>query len=163
MRKVSAKKPAKKTVSRQKSAKAAPRKSGKTLAAKQKPAPKKLAPKNGNGKKPVKINAKKNGTNGIKKQYLKTNGWCNVTFKLPKEAAQDAQLVTIAGDFNDWNLSNTEMKKMKNGDFQLTLKLEKDREYRFRYLIDTARWENDWHADQYVPNAFGCEDSLVKV
>ena len=163
MRKASAKKPAQKTASRQKSAKAAPKKNGRTLAAKQKPASRKLAPKNGNGKKPVKSNAKKNGANGIKKQNLKTNGWCNVTFKLPKEAAQDAQLVTIAGDFNDWNLSSTEMKKLKNGDFQLTLKLEKDREYRFRYLIDTTRWENDWHADQYVPNAFGCEDSLVKV
>ncbi len=158
MRKASTKKPAQKTASRQKSAKAAPGKNGKTLAAKQK-----SAAKSGNGKKPVKCNTKKNGANSIKKQYMKTNGWCNVTFKLPKEAAQDAQLVTIAGDFNNWNLSNTEMKKMKNGDFQLTLKLEKDREYRFKYLVDATRWENDWHADQYVPNAFGCEDSLVKV
>jgi hypothetical protein len=163
MRKVSTKKPEKKTVSRQKSAKAAPRKNSKSLAAKQKPAARKLAPRNGSGGKTAGRNAKKNGTTAIKKQYLKTNGWCNVTFRLPKEAVPDAQLVTIVGDFNDWNLSNTKMKKLKNGDFQLTLKLEKDREYRFRYLIDTTRWENDWHADQYVPNAFGCEDSLVRV
>ncbi len=47
MRKASAKKPAQKTASRQKSAKAAPMKSVKTLAAKQKPAARKLAPKKG--------------------------------------------------------------------------------------------------------------------
>ncbi|MFQ5434503.1 MAG: hypothetical protein ACE5FD_06475 [Anaerolineae bacterium] len=163
MRKARAKRPAQKTGSGQKNAKAAPGKNAKSVAARKKPADRKLAPKNGSEKKPVKSNGKKNGTNGIKKQYLKSNGWCNVTFRLPKEAAQDAQLVTIVGDFNDWNLSNIKMKRLKNGDFQLTLKLNRDREYRFRYLIDATRWENDWHADQYVPNAFGCEDSLVKV
>ncbi len=61
------------------------------------------------------------------------------------------------------NFSETEMKKLKSGDFKVTLKLHKDREYRFRYLIDSNRWENDWHADQYVPNTFGCDDSLVIV
>lgn len=107
--------------------------------------------------------AKKTENAGIKKQYLKTNGWCNVTFKLPKDAAPDAKVVTLVGDFNNWNFTETEMKKLKSGDFKVTLKLHKDREYRFRYLIDSQRWENDWCADQYVPNSFGCDDSLVKV
>jgi hypothetical protein len=35
------------------------------------------------------------------------------------------------------------------------------RTYRFRYLIDDARWENDWEADDYVDNAHGGQDSLV--
>ncbi|MCK5505495.1 MAG: isoamylase early set domain-containing protein [Thermodesulfovibrionia bacterium] len=55
------------------------------------------------------------------------------------------------------------MKKLKNGNFKITLKLSRNREYRFRYLIDADRWENDWHADKYVPNSFGCDDSLVIV
>ena len=107
--------------------------------------------------------AKKIDVSGIKKQYLKTNGWCNVTFKLPKDAAPDAGVVNIVGDFNNWNFTETEMKKLKSGDFKVTLKLHKNREYRFRYLIDSYRWENDWSADQYVPNSFGCDDSLVIV
>ncbi len=107
--------------------------------------------------------AKKVEVSGIKKQYLKTNGWCNVTFKLPKNAAPDAKVVTIVGDFNNWNYAETEMTKLKSGDFKITLKLHKNKEYRFRYLIDSQRWENDWHADQYVPNSFGCDDSLVVV
>ena len=163
MRKVSEKKSLKKKVSEQKTVKAAPKQKGKSVTAKQKAPAKKITAKTVSEKKTVKSNGKKPVTTGIKKQYLKTNGWCNVTFKLPKDAAPDAELVTIVGDFNGWNMSETKMKKMKNGNFQITLKLHKDREYRFRYLIDAARWENDWQADSYVPNEYGCDDSLVIV
>ena len=107
------------------------------------------------------ITRKKTGASNIKKQYLKSNGSCNVTFRLPKEAAPDAQVVTIVGDFNNWNLTESQMKRLKNGAFKLTLKLSCDREYRFRYFIDGTRWENDWCADKYVPNTFGSDDSLV--
>ena len=48
----------------------------------------KLSPKKTNEKKPV----KKDEVLGIKKQYLKSNGSCNVTFRLLKEAAQEARL-----------------------------------------------------------------------
>ncbi len=120
---------------------------------------KKLIPSNGNGKKP----SQKSGNIGIKKQYLTSNGSCNVTFRLPKEAAPDAKVVTIVGEFNNWSLNETQMKKLKSGEFKVTLKLLKNKAYKFRYLIDSQRWENDWFADQYVPNAFGCDDSLVIV
>jgi 1,4-alpha-glucan branching enzyme len=100
---------------------------------------------------------------GIKKQYLKHSILCNITFILPKEAAPGAQTVTIVGDFNNWNLTDTQMKKLRNGDFKVTLNLPREREYRFRYLIDGSRWENDWNADKYVPNQHGCDDSLVIV
>jgi 1,4-alpha-glucan branching enzyme len=163
VRKASEKRSAKKTVSSKKSLKAAPQKNGKSMTSKQKAITKKITAKISSEKKTVRSYGKKTVTTGIKKQYLENNGWCNVTFKLPKDAAPDAELVTIVGDFNDWNLSETKMKKMKNGNFQITLKLHKDREYRFRYLIDAIRWENDWQADRYVPNAFGCDDSLVIV
>ncbi len=51
---------------------------------------------------------------GIKKKYLKSSSLCKVTFKLPKEAALEAQNVTIAGDFNDWNANETLMKRLKD-------------------------------------------------
>ncbi len=132
---------------------------------KQQASTKKSSPKNGNGKKPSKgarpIND--NEISGMKKQYLKSNGACNVTFRLPKEAAPDAQVVAIVGDFNNWNVTENQMKKLKNGDFKSTLTLHPDKEYRFRYFIDSTRWENDWCADKYVPNTFGSDDSLVIV
>jgi 1,4-alpha-glucan branching enzyme len=99
---------------------------------------------------------------GLKKQYLNSTA-CKVTFRLPKEAAPEAKTVTLVGDFNNWNLTDNQMKKLKNGDFKLTLKLPCNREYRFKYLIDSTRWENDWYADKYIPNPYGGEDSVVVV
>ena len=100
---------------------------------------------------------------GVKKQYLKTGNACNVTFRLPQEAVPDASFVTVVGEFNDWSLTDTPMKKLKTGIFKATLKLECGYEYKFRYLIDSNRWENDWCADEYRQNAFGGEDSVIKI
>lgn len=99
----------------------------------------------------------------LKKQYMKSNSTCKVTFRLPKDAAPDARIVSIVGDFNNWSLTENKMKKLKNGDFTLTLDLPCSREYRFRYLIDANKWENDWCADKYIPNSFGTEDSVVVI
>jgi len=99
----------------------------------------------------------------LKKQYLKSDNICKVTFRLPKDATNGAQVVAIVGDFNDWSPTKSRMKKLKNGDFTITLSLACNREYRFRYLIDSDRWENDWCAEKYVPNTFGSEDSVVAV
>lgn len=106
---------------------------------------------------------KKEEAVGVQKQYLKTGDVCNVTFRLPKEAAPDAEVVTVVGDFNNWSLSDTPMKKLKNGSFKTTVKLACGNVFRFRYLIDSSRWENDWSADEYLPNAFGGDDSVIRV
>ena len=55
------------------------------------------------------------------------------------------------------------MKLNKNGKFTTTLELENGRDYRFRYLVDENYWMNDWHADKYVQNAYGGDDSVVSV
>ena len=99
----------------------------------------------------------------LKKQYLKTTGLCKVTFSIPKEAAGAASRVHLVGDFNDWNRDTTPMKRLKNGSFTVTLTLAPNKEYQFRYLVDGHRWENDWHADKYVPNAHGSDDSVALV
>jgi 1,4-alpha-glucan branching enzyme len=100
---------------------------------------------------------------GLKKQYLKAKHLCKVTFRLPKDAAPEAETVTLVGDFNGWSMEETPMQKLKSGDFKLTLDLECAREYRFKYLIDSNRWENDWCADKYAPNEHGGDDSVVIV
>jgi hypothetical protein len=98
---------------------------------------------------------------GIKKEYSQSRGLCKVTFRLPAAAAPTAKKVTVVGDFNGWNRETTSLKKQENGDFAVTLDLHAGREYRFRYLIDGQRWENDWHADKYVMSPYGGEDSVV--
>ncbi|HXF75608.1 MAG TPA: isoamylase early set domain-containing protein [Methylomirabilota bacterium] len=99
----------------------------------------------------------------LKKQYLKKSAACKVTFSLPKEAAGSATNVHLVGDFNGWDQKTTPMKRLKNGSFTTTLTLAPNREYRFRYLVDNDRWENDWAADKYVPNVHGSDDSVVVV
>jgi 1,4-alpha-glucan branching enzyme len=74
-----------------------------------------------------------------------------------------ASQVTLVGDFNQWDTNETPMQKMKNGDFKVTLELACDNEYKFRYLIDNTQWENDWQADEYTPNGFGSDNSIVKI
>jgi 1,4-alpha-glucan branching enzyme len=100
---------------------------------------------------------------GIKKQYIKSGANCKVTFRLPCDAASEAQSITVVGDFNNWSRDASPMKRLKNGDFTLVLDLEPGREYRFRYLINGIKWENDWCADRYEPNPFGAEDSIIVI
>ena len=100
---------------------------------------------------------------GIKKQYLKSRKICKVTFRLPRIAAPDARAVCIVGDFNGWSIYANPMKKLRNGDFTITLEVEPGREYQFRYLIDEHKWENDWNADKYVKSPYGTDNSVVIV
>ena len=100
---------------------------------------------------------------GIKKDYLKRKEVCKVTFRLPRIAATDAKNVCIVGEFNDWNIYANPMKKLKSGDYTITLELEPGREYQFRYLIDETRWENDWNADKYVKSPFGDSENSVVI
>ena len=43
----------------------------------------------------------------------------------------------------------------------LTLTLDPEREYQFRYLVNGTSWQNDAAADKYVPNAYGDDNSVV--
>ncbi len=102
-------------------------------------------------------------TSGIKKEYVKGEDLCRVTFRLPSVAAVKAQSVHIVGDFNDWNIHGSPMKKTQNGDYTITLDLTPGKEYHFRYLIDESKWENDWNADKYVRSPYGDSDNSVVV
>lgn len=95
------------------------------------------------------------------KTYRKTKkGTCKVTFVLPGDVG--AETASIVGDFNNWDERAAPMKRKRDGSFSADLSLEADKEYRFRYLLDDTRWENDWGADSYVPNPYGTEDSVVR-
>ncbi len=97
----------------------------------------------------------------INKEYTKTRRSCRVTFELP--ASVSADKATLVGEFNDWNEATTKMKKRPGGGFTATISLKPGNEYRFRYLLDGERWENDHAADRYVPNDHGSDDSVVVI
>lgn len=97
----------------------------------------------------------------LNKKYLKSKPICKVTFKVKKEECDAADKVAIAGDFNGWE--ETPMKKLKSGDFSLTLDLETENKYQFKYLLDDTKWENDWNADAYCPSPVSLDDNSVVV
>jgi CHAD domain-containing protein len=86
------------------------------------------------------------------------SGRVAVTFSLP--AAVGARHAAICGEWNGWSPERDVMESQEGG-FVRTVLLDAGRVYRFRYLLDGRRWENDWAADRYVPNAFGSDDSVV--
>jgi 1,4-alpha-glucan branching enzyme len=96
-----------------------------------------------------------------KKGYSKDGKTCRVTFELP--AAVAAQTASVCGEFNNWEPDAHPMKRRKDGSFSLTVRLSPGQTLRYRYLLDGARWENDWAADAYAANPFGSEDSVVHV
>jgi hypothetical protein len=87
-------------------------------------------------------------------------GKVRVDFSLPSDV--EAERVAICGEFTAWAPS-IEMKRTKTGEWQVSVPLESGRSYRFRYLLDGSRWENDWAADGYEPNPFGGHDSVVRL
>ncbi len=82
-----------------------------------------------------------------------------VAFELPAEVA--ATSVSLVGDFNDWSPEANPLHLLSDGRFRTEVALPAGQRSRFRYLIDGQRWENDWAADDYVPNGLGAEDSIV--
>jgi len=100
----------------------------------------------------------------IKKQFLKTKPICKVTFHIPEQECQGALTAHVIGDFNDWSTDSAPMKRLKRGGFSLTLDLEKNRQYQFRYLLDGSQWTNESQADDDTPTPYGdCVNSVIIV
>lgn len=79
------------------------------------------------------------------------------TFRVRADGAHHA---CVVGEFNEWSSSANPMER-EGDSFVARIALKPGRAYRFRYLLDGERWENDWTADAYVPNEFGGDDSVV--
>jgi len=96
------------------------------------------------------------------KKYLKTKPICKITFRILKKDIGPANSIKIIGEFNDWDIKGTAMRKLKNGDFSYVMNLDKDKAYQFRYLVDDKRWINDECADAYLPSPFpGIDNSVI--
>lgn len=98
----------------------------------------------------------------LKKQVLKSNPVCKVTFRFTKDIVKGAEKVTLVGDFNNWDEKVLEMKKLKSGEFTSLVELEKGKSYEFRYLVNGTEWYNDSAADRYAATNFGVENGVVE-
>ncbi|MEZ8823090.1 isoamylase early set domain-containing protein [Vibrio sp. 10N.261.55.A7] len=92
------------------------------------------------------------------KRYFKTKDEVEITFQWPKED-QEITSISICGDFNEWQ--TTPMKLNRQKVFTTKLRLPKESNFEFRYLINESQWENDPAADGYVGNSFGTDNSVL--
>lgn len=70
--------------------------------------------------------------------------------------------VTLAGDFNEWNVSSHPMVPDAARDtWTLTLELAPGR-YEYKFYVDGAQWWNDLYAPK-IANVWGSENSYVDV
>ncbi|CAN5719752.1 isoamylase early set domain-containing protein [soil metagenome] len=97
----------------------------------------------------------------LKKRYAKDSKTCQVTFTLPKEVS--ATSAVLCGDFNAWSDETHPMERAADGSFKVAIRLPAGQHYCYRYLLDGERWENDWQADRYEPNAHGSDNSVVEL
>ncbi len=96
----------------------------------------------------------------IKKEFTPKRTICKVTFKVPADWAENE--VAVVGDFNNWDPAADKLEK-KNGVWEGIIRVKPETEAKFRYFIDSERWENDDEADSYVANEYGTEDSVLVV
>ncbi|MBS7785830.1 isoamylase early set domain-containing protein [Flavobacterium sp. CYK-55] len=96
----------------------------------------------------------------VKKQFIKTKPVCKVTFTVE---AKEAQSAAVVGDFNNWNIEEGALGKLKNGSFKGVFDLVKDASYEYRYIVDGV-FINEPEADSYRWNAYaGAENSVLEV
>ncbi len=97
----------------------------------------------------------------LKKNYTATGKKCRVTFHHP--GGEQVESVALAGEFNGWSAADNPLKKLKSGEFSVTLTLDAGRDYAFRYVLNGECWVNDPAADKYLRNEFGEDNSVVTV
>ncbi len=73
----------------------------------------------------------------------------------------EAESVSLAGEFNDWNPSSHPMKKDKKGNWKISINLDPGT-YQYNFYVD-GEWKNDPNCKEHVPNPFGTLNSVKRV
>lgn len=86
-----------------------------------------------------------------------------VTVRLYLEAPR-ASAVSVVGDWNGWDPSAHRLSD-RDGDgvWEIVIRLEPGREYRYQFLIDGERWIADPNAPLKVEDGFGGTDSVLHI
>ena len=72
--------------------------------------------------------------------------------------APEAQKVSLAGEFNGWNVDSLPMKKDKKGAWKVSVSLSPGR-YEYRFFAD-GTWRDDPSAQEKVTNPLGTQNCV---
>jgi 1,4-alpha-glucan branching enzyme len=73
-----------------------------------------------------------------------------------------AKSVAVAGNFNNWEIKKTPLRKDSNGGWKATVWLPPGR-YEYKFVIDGSQWLTDPNAKESVDNGLGGSNSLVVI
>jgi len=76
-------------------------------------------------------------------------------------SAPQARSVSIAGGFNQWNISSHSLKQDKRGVWRISLSLNPG-QYEYRFFVDGG-WQNDPSCSSFIENPFGTSNCLKNV
>jgi len=96
-----------------------------------------------------------------KRPYTRRSTKQVIKFELSNEQAQNADKVSVAGEFNGWDINATPMNKTLNG-FEVEIELEKAKTYQFRYVLNGTTWINDPYR-KTVDNGMGECNSVIEL
>jgi len=97
----------------------------------------------------------------LKKQFNEKKLLSNVNFILLNGIASSIISVNYVVDFKNRDINDTLTKKVNNKSYPITIKLEKLKQYPFKYIIDGSKWQYDNIDDKHVPNTFRSKDSII--
>lgn len=72
--------------------------------------------------------------------------------------APGAKVVSLAGDFTNWDKAPIALKKHLGGTWAATISLAPGN-YQYRLLVD-GQWQDDPECPQRVPNSFGTQNCI---
>ena len=95
----------------------------------------------------------------IKKKPVRGKDLTVVTFR--SKAPKSTRSLQLLGEFNDWRSDRHPMKRRKDGTWSVTVRLPKDEQFQFRYLIDGEQWLTDEQSDGLALNELGDPNALI--
>lgn len=89
---------------------------------------------------------------------IKERDLVKVTFKVP---ISGASAVSLVGDFNNWNPSKGNLKRIRSG-WKGTFYVKPGR-YQYMLIIDGKQWIPDPSAEEFLDDGYGNKNSLINV
>lgn len=96
----------------------------------------------------------------LKRTFLIEKQKCEVKFSVSGTDSSGIKSVSLAGDFNDWNVNKNPLKRNADGSFSCTLELQLYKRYEFKYFID-SEWVTPENADDYKWDGVSTEKNAI--
>jgi hypothetical protein len=78
-------------------------------------------------------------------------------------ADADAESVTVAGDFNDWDAEATALRDTDGDGVWTGLIALRPGMHKYMFVVNGERWVTDPEADRYVDDGFGMRNAVIAI